>query len=121
MTITPRRVLSAAMVSAAAILASAALLATGWYAYAQSSTTRRDEAPQRATSPERWEYLIVSGGNLSVESGENAGRNKQRAFEAEASAVERNLDTLGEEGWELVAVSASANRPAYFLKRPKRR
>lgn len=115
MNISARRVTSAILLAA-----SSALLATGWYAYGQGSSTRPDYQ-QRPASSERWEYLIVAGGTTSLDSGGYGSGRKQKVFQAEASAVERNLDALGDEGWELVAVGNSSEGPSYFLKRPKRR
>jgi hypothetical protein len=113
-------VISAVVPSAVSLAVSSALLATGLYVYGQSSSTRPD-TQQRSTSGERWEYLIVAGGTVSVESSGYGSGRKQKIFQAEASAVERNLDALGEEGWELVTVGNSPEGPSYFLKRPKRR
>lgn len=115
MTISPRRVISAALLSIVS-----ALLFSGWYAFGQRSTMRA-ETPQNSASSDQWEYLIVAGGNVSTEPGGYGSGRKQKVFGAEASAVERNLDLLGDDGWELVAVSGSVNQPTFFLKRPKRR
>ena len=113
MTISTRRVLSAVV-----LFGTVAMVATGWYVYAQSTSRPGATVPRDV---DRWEYLIVSGGTLSLDGSGFGSGNKQRVFEREASSVERNLDQLGEEGWELTAVGGSANQPAYFLKRPKRR
>jgi hypothetical protein len=67
----------------------------------------------------KWEYLIVADGNSSLNSVSNPGQHKQKNFGREAVAVERNLDKLGSEGWELVAVSGTPNEPTFTLKRPK--
>ena len=109
MTIRSRVSLSAFVLAGATVL-----LATGWYVRAANFN-------QSEASSNRWEYLVVAGGTASLDSpGYGAGR-KQKVFAAEASAVERNLDVLGEDGWELVSVGGTPNQPAFFLKRPARK
>ncbi|HXG64554.1 MAG TPA: hypothetical protein VNO70_05565 [Blastocatellia bacterium] len=76
-----------------------------------------------ANGPE-WEYLIVSGGssNLSAEGNDKYPRMRKapdRGFSRENFPLERNLDKLGAEGWELVAVTGSPADPVFYLKRPK--
>lgn len=68
-----------------------------------------------------WEYLIVAGGNVNFPGGGGPGKNKQKEFAQEAVTVERNLDRLGAEGWELVAVYGAPNNPTFYLKRAKQR
>ena len=100
------------------ILVAAALIAlavslTGWFFRADATAT-----PQ---SSERWEYLIVSGGNANLSgSGEYPRLRKQPdgPFSKEAFPLERNLDKLGAEGWELVAVTGAPQDPTFYLKRP---
>jgi hypothetical protein len=116
MTISPPRVISALI-----LVTITAVLATGWYAYASAPKSTRAEAQRDGSTIDRWEYLIVAGGTLTVDSASAAGGRKQKVFQAEASAVERNLDVLGEEGWELTAVAGSVNQPSFFLKRLKKR
>lgn len=73
-------------------------------------------------SDDKWEYLIIAGGNVALSSTSGTpGRRKQNEFRAEATAVEQNLDRLGEQGWELVAVGGPINEPAFYLKRPARK
>lgn len=67
----------------------------------------------------KWEYLIVADGGNSLTSVQTPGQRKQKEFGREAVTVERNLDRLGNEGWELVAVSGTPNEPTFTLKRPK--
>lgn len=71
------------------------------------------------TDSKKWEYLIVSSGGTSLTSVDTPGQRKQKEFGREAVVVERNLDRLGNEGWELVAVSGTPNEPTFMLKRPK--
>jgi hypothetical protein len=82
----------------------------------------RGDATAHAQSSERWEYLIVSGGstNLSGGGGEYPRLRKQPdgPFSKEAFPLERNLDKLGAEGWELVAVMGTPQDPTFYLKRP---
>ena len=72
----------------------------------------------------RWEYLVVSGGSTnlaSMSSGEFSSMKKapDGSFTREAYAFERNLDKLGEKGWELVAVSGQPQDPTLYFKRLK--
>jgi hypothetical protein len=99
------------MAAAGLILLAASL--TGWFFRADAT------APQ---STERWEYLVVSGGNtnLSAGGGEYPRMRKQPdgPFSREAFPLERNLDKLGLEGWELVTVAGTPQDPIFYLKRP---
>ncbi len=93
----------------------ALVVAAGWLALdasGQGSGTVADE---------RWEYLVVALGNASFSPTGSPGARKQKVFQVEASAVESNLDVLGEEGWELVSVAGTPTQPAFFLKRPSRK
>jgi hypothetical protein len=78
-----------------------------------ASVQKRDSSDDK-----QWEYLIVAGGNVTLSP--TSGR-KQKEFRAEAVAVQQNLDRLGEQGWELVAVGGPINEPAFYLKRPARK
>ena len=97
----------------------AIVLVAGWYVHGTASQEKH-EPKGEGSADVQWEYLIVAGGQLSVDSSGYGRGRKQKVFPAEASAVERNLDSLGEEGWELVTVTGT-NQPAFFLKRPKKR
>ena len=81
-----------------------------------ASVQKRDSSDDK-----QWEYLIVAGGNVVLSSSSSAPRRKQNEFRVEAIAVEQNLDQLGDQGWELVAVGGSVNEPAFYLKRPARK
>lgn len=97
-------------------LCGAVLLMVGtWVAFSASG---QGSDPERV---DRWEYLIVAGGNGSLVPTGTPGERKQRIFRSEAAAVERSLDLLGEDGWELVSVAGSPNDPSFFLKRPARK
>jgi len=74
---------------------------------------------QDSDSRTKWEYLIIADGGNSLTSVQSPGQRKQKEFGREAVTVERNLDRLGNEGWELVAVSGTSNEPTFTLKRPK--
>jgi hypothetical protein len=81
----------------------------------------------RATSSSddlRWEYLVVAGGSTnltSMSSGEFSSMKKapDGSFTREAYPFERNMDKVGEKGWELVAVSGSPQDPTLYFKRLK--
>ncbi|MEW6213433.1 MAG: hypothetical protein AB1631_34380 [Acidobacteriota bacterium] len=102
------------IVIAVCLIALAAGL-TGWFFRADATT--------RTPSSERWEYLVVSGGHANLSgSGEYPRMRKQPdgPFSKEAFPLERNLDKLGADGWELVAVAGTPNDPVFYLKRPAR-
>ena len=84
-------------------------------AFAYSTRT----SAQDTDSKQKWEYLIVADGGNSLNSVSSPGQRKQRDFGREAVTVERNLDRLGADGWELVAVLGSPNEPTFMLKRQK--
>lgn len=79
----------------------------------QSSRKEKDAETQ-------WEYLVVNGGTVNLTGVSDLGRKKQpdNSFR-EMSVLQRNLDKLGQNGWELVSVYGSPADPVYFLKRPK--
>lgn len=83
---------------------------------------RATSAQERERATVEWEYLIVAGGNVSFGPGSGGpGRPKQKEFSMEAVTVERNLDRLGADGWELVSVYGAPNNPTFYLKRSKGR
>ncbi len=67
-----------------------------------------------------FEYLIVADGNVTLNSSPSVGQRKQKDFGREAVTVQKNLDRLGSDGWELVDVGGTPNEPVFYLKRPKR-
>jgi hypothetical protein len=70
-----------------------------------------------------WEYLVVAGGTVSLESVSNREfKEMQKQSDGsfrEATVLQRNLDKLGAKGWQLVTVNGSPNSPIYYFKRPK--
>ena len=90
-------------------------LAIGFTVSGQSS----HNDPEKAVT-DKWEYLIVAGGtaNLSGVGSEISKRKADGSFR-EASVVQRNLDKLGQQGWELVTVHGLPAEPIYYLKRLK--
>jgi hypothetical protein len=87
---------------------------------ARSDARSREAAPGRVP----WEYLVVGGGNvnLSTIGNEQYGSMRKQpegAFSRESFPLERNLDKLGAEGWELVAVTGPPQDPIFYLKRPR--
>lgn len=104
--ITHKRLIAGAVMSGVLLLLSAG-------SFGSNANQQKSEG-----SEDRWEYLIVAGGRTLLTAGSGSpGERKQKAFAAEA-AVERSLDQLGADGWELVAVSGTPNEPSFFLKRP---
>ena len=55
------------------------------------------------TAPQKWEYKVIYFGQITPYN--------------ETARPERELNQLGEQGWELVAVGYNATE--WFLKRPK--
>lgn len=100
------------------VLAASFVLVT--LAFAIAYVTRSSGlAKAQDTDSKKWEYLIVADGGNSLTSVQTPGQRKQKEFGREAVTVEKNLDRLGNEGWELVAVSGTPNEPTFTLKRPK--
>jgi len=94
------------------ILAGLVLIAIASLAHARS----QDESAAKSG----WEYLIVADGNVALNSSGSVGPRKQKDFGREAVTVQKNLDRLGTDGWELVDVGGTPNEPIFYLKRPKR-
>lgn len=93
----------------------AASLAIGFTVTGQSSAN-----DQEKTGTDKWEYLIVAGGNVNLTGvGSEMSKRKADGSFREASVVQRNLDKLGQQGWELVTVHGLPTEPIYYLKRPK--
>jgi hypothetical protein len=102
------------------LVAFAILLAGSGLAWSVARARGQDR--QDREEGKDWEYLIVAGGNviLGPGLGSEPGRKKQNEFNREAVTVERNLDRLGVQGWELVQVGGASNDPVFYLKRLKR-
>ena len=84
--------------------------------------TKGSAAKAFAGSGESWEYLVVSGLMTNLEassSGSSMRKGTTSAAGREQFAVERNLDKLGSDGWELVSVAGPPMDPIYYLKRRK--
>ncbi len=102
-----------AVVSVVAILSLLSLAAV-FKVSGQSSREKEKDAETQ------WEYLVVTGGNTNLTSVSDLGQKQpEGAFAREATIWQRNLDKLGQKGWELVAVHGLPNQPIYYLKRPK--
>lgn len=88
-----------------------------WRVSGQSSDGAKDSAQTSAT---QWEYLIVTGGNVNLTGvGSEMSKRKADGSFREATVVQRNLDKLGQQGWELVTVHGLPTEPIYYLKRAK--
>lgn len=72
-------------------------------------------------SIDRWEYLVVQGGNVNLSAGDGGGsmRKADGAFSREAFPLEKNMDKLGAKGWELVSVTGTSGDPVFYFKRRK--
>lgn len=82
---------------------------------------QRDGDAEPAAASERWEYLVVSGGNVNLHPSGNSSMRKERdsGFAREAFVLEQNMDKLGVKGWELVSVEGSPGDPTLYFKRRK--
>lgn len=105
------------LISASVILVTLLLAST-------SKSLRTEAENQAGGSPVEWEYLIVAGGNTNLSTSGNDQYTRMRkapdaGFSREQFPLERNLDRLGAQGWELVAVQGSPADPVFFLKRPR--
>lgn len=73
-------------------------------------------------SGEKWEYLVVSdANNMNFKATGNTALRKETtgAFGHEPFVLEQQLDKLGVNGWELVAVLGKPNNPTFYFKRRK--
>ena len=101
-----------AVISAVVVLSLLSLAAV-FTVSGQSSRSEKDANTQ-------WEYMVVTGGNVNLSGVSDLSRKQpDNAFAGEASVLQRNLDKLGQKGWELVTVHGLPNQPVYYLKRPK--
>jgi hypothetical protein len=90
---------------------------------ASTGKSLRTEAESQAGGME-WEYLIVAGGSTNLSSAGNDQYPRMRkapdgSFTREQFPLARNLDKLGAEGWELVAVQGTGPETVFYLKRPR--
>jgi hypothetical protein len=72
---------------------------------------------------EQWEYLAVAGPsstNLTATGNPRMRKEPDSAFGREAFVLEKHLDKLGANGWELIAVAGVPTDPVYYFKRQKR-
>ena len=72
---------------------------------------------------EQWEYLAVAGPsstNLTATGNPRMRKEPYSSFGREAFVLEKHLDKLGANGWELIAVAGVPTDPVYYFKRAKR-
>src|SRR5215510_1102561 len=86
--------------------------------------TRGQENPNAASkvATEQWEYLALAGPtntNLMPIDNPRMRKEPSAAFTREAFGLEQQLDKLGANGWELVAVAGPPTDPAYYFRRRK--
>ena len=89
--------------------------------FSQTGGKPAPEPKETAFSGETWEYLVVSGLTTNLEPSGDSQMRKTFTSRAgrEQFAVEKNLDKLGQDGWELVSVAGPPADPIYYLKRRK--
>lgn len=83
---------------------------------------RERGSSNESTAATQWEYLVVAGGTVNLNSeglGSRTRKQPDDSFNREAYALERNFDKLGARGWELVSVSGPPNDPIFYFKRLK--
>jgi len=105
------------LISASVILITLLLAST-------SKSLRIEAESQTGGALTEWEYLIVAGGHANLSTSGNDQYTRMRkapdsGFSREQFPLSRNLDRLGAQGWELVAVQGSPADPVFYLKRPK--
>jgi hypothetical protein len=86
-------------------------------------TNGQDSSPAtREVATEQWEYLALAGPMTGLTPVDNPRLRKEpnAAFNREAFALEQQLDKLGANGWELVAIAGPPTDPAYYFKRRKK-
>jgi len=98
-----------------ALILVVAIAAISTLGLAQSRTDHGDSA-----AAEQWEYLIVAGGTVNLNSSDSSTLRKAPGpFSRENFPLEQNMDKLGAKGWELVSVSGSPADPVFYFKRKK--
>jgi hypothetical protein len=75
--------------------------------------------PRERVTDEEWEYLAVAGPSPASVAESRLRKEPNVPFRTEAYALEQQLDKLGANGWELVAVAGPPTDPAYYFKRRK--
>jgi hypothetical protein len=88
---------------------------------ARDGKTVAQESANDAAFRDQWEYLVVAGSaaNLNPSGNPNLRKEPHGGFLREAFVLEKNMDKVGEKGWELVSVSGSSADPVYYFKRRK--
>jgi len=87
-----------------------------------SATDTKESYTDESSSGKKWEYLVVSdANNMNFKATGNTALRKETngAFGREPFVLEQQMDKLGANGWELVAVLGKPNNPTFFFKRRK--
>lgn len=113
------RVKTIATVGTVMLMVLAVILAVG----VPGQKVRGEHESKEPANGGKWEYLVISGGNVNLQSLSSEEFSNQRkqpdgSFQ-ENPVLERNLDKLGARGWELVSVYGQPNNPIYYFKRLK--
>lgn len=111
------------LTAGAAFLLLTATLTGQYFLSAADNSSATEKKREAGSAVTQWEYLVVAGGQVNISSsGVNSRMSKQppdSGFAREHYPLERNLDKLGAQGWELIAVLGTPTEPVYYLKRPK--
>ena len=75
--------------------------------------------PGERVAHEQWEYLAVAGPSPANVEESRLRKEPNVPFRSEAYALEQQLDKLGANCWELVAVAGPPTDPAFYFKRRK--
>jgi hypothetical protein len=75
--------------------------------------------PRERLADQEWEYLAVAGPSPANIAESRLRKEPNGQFQTEAYGLEQQLDKLGANGWELVAVGGPPTEPAYYFKRRK--
>lgn len=77
-------------------------------------------ATSLVSSPDEWEYLVVSPGKVYFDP--STSTSKQHTVTDEASGTELSFDILGKDGWELVtSLGAIGGDQEFVFKRKKKK
>jgi len=99
-----------------------AVFVFGLVLLANLKTNGQEKADVVSKVAEQWEYLALAGPtttNLMPVDNPRMRKEPSAAFTREAFGLEQQLDKLGANGWELVAVAGPPTDPAYYFKRRK--